>query len=178
MPLEARLERLVRLHRDGELDDAEFRVAKAAVLSGTGGAAADGGPAGAVPAGAVPAGGGRVPVRGLVLCLGVMAGFTLAALSSAFTGLQAPAGRFVCGDDPFVAGRHIERAGSETTFDIDSACRRADGTLDHLSQLRVLGVLTAIYTPGALLCCWGVSRLLRSSSTSEHAEAPAVLVGR
>ena len=97
--LEERLERLAKLHTDGDLDDNEYRSAKALLLAPTDGTtdATD------------------TPVRlrgplgwGALLILAIIVGFTLACLSSAITTLQGPAGPVLCSNGDFVAGNVSE----------------------------------------------------------------------
>lgn len=75
--LEDRLERLAKLHRDGHLDDEEYRVAKAMVLAP---AAAPGPPPGPSPPGVRTLG----PFRWRAwLLIAIAIGFLLACLGSA-----------------------------------------------------------------------------------------------
>lgn len=169
--LEARLERLFALRESGGLDDAEFAAAKAAILGTAAGVGGEPSGATAVPppyATTDPATDVAAPSlvrfgRVLLAFLGTMLAMVIACLGSVFTGLQGPAGRFVCGSARFVPGRVVERAGSETAYNFASACLRPDGTLAHVSQLKLFAVLWLIYLPVGLgvagLVAWTARRL-------------------
>jgi hypothetical protein len=136
-PVEVRLARLAALHAAGELDEAEFRAAKAAVLApgvagGTGSDDAPGTPL-------------RMRWWGWFLVT-IVLGFTVACLGAVWPVLQEPSAPVVCGSDELVAGRDVANHGSETDYNIRSSCRRDDGRLDRLSQVEIIAVLWVIYT--------------------------------
>lgn len=173
--LEQRLERLIALHASGGLDDDEFKAAKAAILSAASAPAPASASASALaPATGRPIAGGSADQldagatvrtarfgRTLIVLVGIVLAMVVTCLGSVFTDLQAPAGRFVCGADRFLAGQTVERAGSETTYNFNSFCLRPDGALEHVSQLKLFAVLWLLYLPVGILLTYPVALLIR-----------------
>jgi hypothetical protein len=156
--VEDRLERLAKLHTDGDLDDNEYRSAKALLLT----------PALATTDDVATTVRTRGPLAWWVpgLILAVVIGFTLACLSSAFTTLQGPAGPVLCSDGDFLAGNVSERYGGTTSYNIDSACVSATGDVRQLSQVEIIGVLWFVYTGATLVVIAvliGLARGLRAA---------------
>ncbi len=138
--LEDRLERLARLHHDGQLDDDEYRAAKAQLLAPP--SLQPSPPAGARSSGPRPLG----PLRWRSwFIIAWVAAFMVACLASAFTSLQEPGGAVLC-RGRFVAGNVSETFGGTTAFNMDSVCLGVDGSVRHVNQLALIGVLWVEYT--------------------------------
>ncbi|MCU1366389.1 MAG: hypothetical protein JWL72_4896 [Ilumatobacteraceae bacterium] len=85
-----------------------------------------------------------------VLIWAVTIGFIVACLSAAAPTLQSPAGPFVCGSGIFVAGSSShpvhDSDGDGTGYDVDSNCvSKVDGHVEHLSGIKIIGVLWLEY---------------------------------
>jgi hypothetical protein len=143
--LEDRLERLAKLHADGQLTDDEFRTAKSAVLAPPTSASAPH-PSATIGTAVVPSTVRTLgPLRWRVwLFIAIVFGFVLGCLASAITQLQAPAGPIVCRSGEFVAGSTADHYGGTTSFNIDSACV-TDDVARHVSQVTIIGVLWLEY---------------------------------
>ncbi|MCU1360528.1 MAG: hypothetical protein JWN99_1817 [Ilumatobacteraceae bacterium] len=163
--LEDRLERLAKLHADGQLDDQEFKTAKAQLLTGTDPVA------GSVTPTVRTLGPYRWTTWFLIaLCVG----FTLGCLSSAVTTLQRPAAPIVCSNGDYVAGSTAQHFGGTTSFNIDAYCVSPDGNAHHLSQAAIIGVLWLEYTLALCLVFAVMVWLIRGLRGPPRMDAPAV----
>jgi hypothetical protein len=161
--VDARLARLATLHTAGDLDDEEFRAAKARVLD----PGAEHGPhPGSDPLADTRTDPSSVPLtvsgpatadaavdrpRGrthwwIWLFVAITIGFSFACLGAAVTSLQRPAGPLLCSGSTLHAGNASEHFGGTTAYNIDSACIDADGTIHELSQVSIIGALWLVYS--------------------------------
>ncbi|MCU1399054.1 MAG: hypothetical protein JWN62_2163 [Acidimicrobiales bacterium] len=103
-----------------------------------------------------------------VFIFAVTIGFIVACLSAAAPTLQSPAGPFVCGSGIFVAGSSShpvhDSDGEGTGYDVDSNCvSKVDGNVEHLSGVKIIGVLWLEYGAFAGIVSGLLVALVRAS---------------